>query len=200
MAANRGPYAKGVERREEILRVALEVVAEHGYRYAFNHEIAKRAGLSQAGLTHYFPSREELYMDLLRARDARDTATYWVPSPDFDGFLAIIAHNATVPGLVQLYVEFSAEASIGKHPAHGFFLERQVWLHEKFVAAVHSAQSNGEFGDGIDVDEIAEILMAAADGVQQQWLLDRSIDMVARLRTLWTALAASSRLESHALL
>lgn len=200
MAANRGPYAKGVERREEILRVALEVVAEHGYRYAFNHEIAKRAGLSQAGLMHYFPSREELYMDLLRARDARDTEMYWTPSPDFDGILRIIAHNATVPGLVQLYVEFSAEASVGKHPAHEFFIERQAWLHENFVAAVHIAQGAGEFGDRIDPDEAAAILIAAADGVQQQWLLDRSIDMVARLRTLWTALAASSRLESPVLL
>ncbi len=200
MAANRGPYAKGVERREEILRVALEVVAEHGYRYAFNHEIARRAGLSQAGLMHYFPSREELYMDLLRARDARDSQAYWVPSPDIDGILGIIAHNATVPGLVQLYVEFSAEASIGKHPAHGFFLERQAWVHERFVAAVHVAQGDGEFGETCDPHEVAAILMAAADGVQQQWLLDRSIDMAARLRILWTALAASSRLESSALL
>ena len=65
----RGPYAKGEAKRKEILRVALEVVAEMGCRSASNREIAHRAGLSQAGLAHYFGSREELYMAILRTRE-----------------------------------------------------------------------------------------------------------------------------------
>ncbi len=191
--SNRGPYAKGVEKREEILRVALEVVAEYGCRNASNREIARRVGLSQAGLMHYFGSREELYVEVLRARDNRDTAQYWDPMPDFRGIRAIIEHNTRVPGLVQLFVEFSAEASLGRHPANAFFRERNAWLHGHCVAALHAAQRSGEFGPHLDADEYADIVIAAIDGLQTQWLLDPSMDMAQRLDQLWHALGVASR-------
>ena len=188
----RGPYAKGEAKRKEILRVALEVVAEMGCRSASNREIARRSGLSQAGLAHYFGSREELYMALLRSRDERDTAEFWNPQPNIEGFLALIDHNTQVPGLVQLYIEFSAEASIGLHPAHGFFTERYDWVRRNIAQAVRDAQATGVVGPGADPDEVGALLVAAADGLQQQWLLDRSIDMAGQLRRLWDGIVAHS--------
>lgn len=196
MAMNRrGQYAKGAAKREEILAVALDVVAEFGCRNASNREIARRVGLTQPGLMHYFGSREELYLAVLRARDERDTAAHWVDKRNFQGFLDVIDHNTRVPGLVQLYVEFSAEASIGKHPAHEYFVERYAWVRELSAQSVRAAQESGEFGPNADPELIADIIVAAADGLQQQWLLDRSIDMVARLRAVWNGFAAQSRLD-----
>ncbi|MBW8762452.1 MAG: TetR family transcriptional regulator [Microbacterium sp.] len=192
----RGQYAKGAAKREEILSVALDVVAEFGCRSASNREIARRVGLTQPGLMHYFGSREELYMAVLRARDARDIAEHWVDKPNFEGFLDVIEHNTRVPGLVQLYVEFSAEASIGKHPAHEYFVERYEWVRDLSVQSVRTAQESGEFGQNVDAELIADIIVATADGLQQQWLLDRSIDMVARLRAVWNGVAALSHLGS----
>ncbi|MDQ4215123.1 TetR/AcrR family transcriptional regulator [Microbacterium capsulatum] len=197
MTSRRGPYAKGTAKRAEILSVALEVVAEKGCHNASNREIAERVGLSQAGLMHYFGSREELYMAVLRARDERDSAAYWEPDPSFAGFLRVIENNTRVPGLVQLYVEFSAEASLGKHPAHEFFRERYEWVHQRSVESVRAAQASGEFGPHIDADLVADVLIAAADGLQQQWLLDRSIDMVARLQAMWAGMATLSRLDAE---
>lgn len=191
--ARRGPYSKGIERREEILRVALEVIAERGSRQASNQEIARRVGLSQAGLMHYFDSREELYIEVLRERDRRDTAQYLQPTTDFDGTLAVIDHNTRVPGLVRLYVEYSAEASLGKHPANEFFKSRQAMAHDLYAEALLAAQRAGEFGPEVDVDATADILIAATDGLQHQWLLDSSVDMVGQLRSLWASLAALSR-------
>lgn len=174
--------------------MALEVVAELGCRNASNREIARRVGLTQPGLMHYFGSREELYMAVLRARDERDTAAHWDDKQNFQGFLDVIDHNTRVPGLVQLYVEFSAEASIGKHPAHEYFVERYAWARDLTVQAVRAAQQSGEFGPNVDPELIADIIVATADGLQQQWLLDRSIDMVARLTAVWDGVAALSRL------
>lgn len=190
----RGSYAKGIAKRAEILEVALDVVAEMGCRNAPNVEIARRVGLTQAGLMHHFGSREELYMAVLRARDERDTEAHWINEPNFAGFLRVIEHNTTVPGLVQLYVEFSAEASIGKHPAHEFFVERYEWVRQSTKQAVRVAQDSGEFGPNVDADIVADLVVATADGLQQQWLLDRSIDMVARLQTLWNGIAILSKL------
>lgn len=197
--ARRGPYSKGIERREEILRVALEVIAERGCRHASNQEIARRVGLSQAGLMHYFDSREELYIEVLRERDRRDEAQYLQPVTDFDGILAVIDHNTRVPGLVRLYVEFSAEASLGMHPANAFFRERSVAVRGYYADALRAAQRTGEFGVDVDIDATADLVVAATDGLQQQWLLDESVDMVGQLRRLWASLAAVSRAQEPAL-
>ncbi|UWF77593.1 MULTISPECIES: TetR family transcriptional regulator C-terminal domain-containing protein [Microbacterium] len=90
-----------------------------------------------------------------------------------------------------------AEASVGRHPAHEFFTERYAWVRERMRRAVHHAQATGELGENLDVDAAVDLIIAAADGLQQQWLLDRSIDMVERLQRLWTGLAAVSHLAEH---
>lgn len=188
----RGPYAKGVAKREEILSVALAVVAEKGCRKASVREIAERVGLTQAGLMHHFGSREELYQEVLRARDLRDHEMFFVPDPTIEGFFAVIAHNAEVPGLVRLYVEFSAEASIPEHPAHAFFLDRYAWLRDNMTGVIARAQETGGMGRDLDVTAAVDLLIAAADGLQLQWLNDHAIDMVTRLRRLWEGIVAAS--------
>ena len=74
--ARRGSYAKGVAKREEILERALEVIAREGYRGASVKELAEAVGLSQAGLLHYFDSKEELFTEIVRKRDEVDMAHY----------------------------------------------------------------------------------------------------------------------------
>src|SRR3954453_15251739 len=108
MASSRRPYAKGVVKRAEILRAALEVIARHGYRKTSTRELAAAAGLSEAGMLHYFGSKEKLFEEVLRARDEADGARVAGEDP-IDGLRAVVRHNATVPGLVQLYSTFSAE-------------------------------------------------------------------------------------------
>jgi AcrR family transcriptional regulator len=191
--AVRGPYAKGTAKRAEVLAAALEVVARHGCRRTYVSEIAERVGLTQAGLMHYFRSREELYQEVIRTRDEHDYASYAETPRGIEGFFAVIEHNRQVPGLVQLYAEFSAEAAHPRHPSHDFFQQRYARLRESLEWDVRQAQDDGEMGPGADPSAIAELLMAAADGLQVQWLLDRDLDMVARLRALWQSLCAASR-------
>lgn len=71
-SARRGSYAKGIAKREEILTRALDVIAREGYRGASVKAIAEAVGLSQAGLLHYFGSKEELFTAVLRKRDEND--------------------------------------------------------------------------------------------------------------------------------
>lgn len=70
----RGPYAKGVARKREILGIALALLANDGLRRSTLDEIAQRAGVSRQGLLHYFGSREGLLIAVLEARDADDIA------------------------------------------------------------------------------------------------------------------------------
>ncbi len=194
MAKPRGRYAKGVAKRQEILTAALDVIAERGCRRATNREIAERVGLSQAGLLHYFSSREEMYVEVLRARDQRDSAEYWTPHAGIETLLEIMDHNAQVPGLVQLYVEYSAEASIPGHPAHAFFVERYDWIAGRLAHGLRNERRAGVLGPGVDIHTAVELLLATADGVQAHWLVDRSIDMAGEVRAVWDLIRRCSHL------
>ena len=183
--ARRGSYAKGVAKREEILAAALEVIARQGYGRASVRELADAVGLSQAGLLHYFSSKEELFAEVLRKRDEVDAAAFdEVGRGDrglTEGFVRTIRHNADVPGLVQLYARLSTEATDPGHPARPFFAERYRVFRGMAAEAIRERQAAGEIPGEIDPDQAATLLLAVADGLQTQWLMDPSIDMAAHV-------------------
>lgn len=192
----RGSYAKGVAKREEILERALDVIAREGYRGASVKELAEAVGLSQAGLLHYFDSKEELFTAILRKRDEVDSAgfgltdTAGVTASDLRaGYLAVIRHNAEVPGLVQLFARLSVDAADPDHAAHDFFVERSRTLREMFASAIVAKQSAGEMNDTIDPQTLARIFQAVADGLQVQWMLEPEVDMAGTIDALFAALA-----------
>lgn len=179
--ARRGAYAKGLAKREEILDAALRVVAEHGYRKASVREIADAVELSPAGLLHYFGSKEELFVSILAARDARDEDR--VASEDIvEGLLEIVGRNTAVPGLVQLYAQLAAEAADPEHPARAFFAHRTARLEGYAIAELEAAQRAGRIRSDLDPAWIIRSVHALADGLQTAWLIDRDIDMAADLR------------------
>jgi AcrR family transcriptional regulator len=54
-------------RRKQLLAVALEVFAEHGYHAASMDEIAARAGVSKPVVYQHFPGKLDLYLALLES-------------------------------------------------------------------------------------------------------------------------------------
>lgn len=202
----RGSYAKGVAKREEILTRALEVIAREGYRGASVKELADAVGLSQAGLLHYFEGKEELFTEILRKRDERDSADMGLDaataSPEAapadlrelrDGYVGIVRHNAEVPGLVQLFARLSVDAADPEHPAHRFFVERGETLRGYFAAAIAAGQESGEITDRIDPATLARMFQAVADGLQLQWMQQPDVDMAATIDALFELLTTEKR-------
>lgn len=189
--AQRGAYAKGIAKREEILGAALDVIAKHGYRSASVRELADAVSLSPAGLLHYFDSKEELFTAILRKRDEVDVEAYGDQGSDLGMLQAVIRHNATVPGLAKLYTQLAADATDPEHPAREFFLTRAAGLKATFRDAVVRAQERGEIRAELDPDWVATAVHALADGLQSMWLLDPELDMAAQLRNFIDALRPS---------
>ncbi|HZX05277.1 TetR/AcrR family transcriptional regulator [Kribbella sp.] len=192
MASSRGPYAKGVAKRAEILRAALEVIARHGYRKTSTRELAAAAGLSEAGMLHYFGSKEKLFEEVLRARDEADAARFADENP-VDGLQAVIRHNTTVPGLVELYSTFSAEAGDPDHTSHQFFVNRYATLRTRLADAIRTRQSEGTLTPDADPDTIATLLIALSDGLQVQSQYDLTTDPADAFHHLLQLLAAPAR-------
>lgn len=186
--AQRGAYAKGIAKREEILQVALDVIAAHGYRGASVREISDAVGLSQAGLLHYFGSKDELFTAVLMKRDEVDAVDR--TGDVLDDLLRIVAHNAEVPGVVQLYAQLSVEAADPSHPAHAYFAERFTTLRAHFAGALRAGQRDGSLRTDVDADTAATTIIALADGLQTQFLMDPTLDMTAPLRAYVDGLRA----------
>src|SRR4029453_12544543 len=120
-----GGYLKGRIRREDIIAAAVALYAEAGYHGSSLREIAKRAGITHAGLLLYFPSNEALLAAVLERRDAVDAERedLGIP-PGLDvlrHLVALAEHNVRHPGIVDLYARLAAEAMAPDHPAHAYF-------------------------------------------------------------------------------
>src|SRR5690349_18663858 len=123
----RGPYVRGVAKRDEVLDAALELFSRAGYDKASVREVARASGLSQAGLLHYFSSKEELFVEVLRRRDLRDQERFAAERNSrltAEGLIDTVRHNVDEPGLVRLYVAMSAESATVDSRVRLFFEER----------------------------------------------------------------------------
>ena len=186
--AGRGSYAKGRAKRDEIAEVALELFTSKGYDRTSVREIARLTGLSQAGLLHYYKTKEDLFVEVLRRRDDRNEREHDENQGDpvtVPGLVQVVRHNVQEPGLVRLYVTMSAESTAPDSPARGFFEQRYERLLAGLAESLCQQKLSGEFADDLDETAVASLLVAAADGLQVQWLLDpEGFDMGERLELL----------------
>ena len=187
--AARGPYAKGKAKRAEILDVALDVIARQGYSGATVKELADAVGLSQNGLLHYFGSKDALFAEILRHRDEVTAIQVDAENRDFaeglaDSILAAIDDEISSPGLAQLALRMTGEATEPDHMAHDFFRER----YEAIRLVVHDAltrlQADGRLSSDVDPVAVSALVFASWDGLQIQWMYDKSIDVRAHMAYL----------------
>jgi AcrR family transcriptional regulator len=172
----RGPYAKGEAKREEILDHAVEAIGKFGYHATSMREIASACGLSQAGLLHYYPNKESLLIAIVERREKTQTH---IPPAEMDtwvnSLLERVDQNALEKPLTQLWANLVGEATDPAFPAHKYFVKRYRLTRSNF--AQQFAKVN-KHSSPTDEDEIKAALAAAIwDGLQNQSLLDSKFDM-----------------------
>jgi AcrR family transcriptional regulator len=167
-------------RRDEILRVALETFAERGYRGTSLAVVAERIGLTQQGVLHYFPTKQALLVEVLKLRDAEDYHRFDEGSdePHLDGMRHLMEYNATRPGVVQSFTVLSAESVTDAHPAREYFVQRYRVSRGHHVSGLRE-ELGERIAGRLTPEQAAALLVAVMDGLQLQWLLDPDqIDLV----------------------
>lgn len=66
----------GEERREQILRVAVSLFSNHGFRGTTTKEIAHAAGVSEAMVFRHFATKEELYAAILDHKACKGSGSF----------------------------------------------------------------------------------------------------------------------------
>ncbi|SDE39426.1 transcriptional regulator, TetR family [Blastococcus fimeti] len=192
------PLTKGERTRRRIMDSAVELFGERGYTSVSLRDVAARAAITHAGLLHYFSGKDDLLITAMIDRDKqeivalqqhidelsrRDGRQWTVDDVGLQWLVRQIAANQRRPDLAPLYVKLSAEATEPSHPAHSYFRKRYARLRRTMTGALARAFAAADPPvTGRDPAVAAAQLIALADGLQIQWVLDPdSVDMVAAL-------------------
>jgi AcrR family transcriptional regulator len=179
-------YPKGRIRREDILTAAVAVYTEAGYHGSSLREVAKRAGITHAGLLYYFPTKEALLAAVLERRDAEDAEREQLNAPPgrevLRHWIALAEYNVAHPGIVELYARLAAEAVTPDHPAHDYFVRHYRIARRSAFETFRILAEKGELRPGVDPRTAALTYMSLSDGLQVQWLTKPDeVDLVGTL-------------------
>ncbi|WP_300768269.1 TetR/AcrR family transcriptional regulator [uncultured Bifidobacterium sp.] len=204
-------YAKGVRKRQEILDKSLTVIAEKGFGETTLRDIADAVNLSQAGVLHYFPSSDDLYLQIVNAREhrraveslrqAQDSGYIRIennipvvgPEDSDDalyamvmGFIVNMRNAERTEGLIELFIRMQALASSPSNPAHEYFLRRTALLHKVFEPFIAEGNRRGLLTPQWDPAIAITTIIAMADGLELQWVRDHNVDICGTLEHFFT--------------
>lgn len=188
----RGQYAKGAERREQIIQTATDVFATEGFEGTALKHVADLVGVKEATLFHYFKGKQELLTAFLAERDRRSVAGVGQKEVGLSLMPPIAERNRHEPGLTTLYAVASATANDPGHDSHGYFKERYKNVVQGISEDIARRQAIGEVRSDVDAAILSRLVVAAFDGLQLQWLYDKDVDMAEGLRQLIDVLLAPS--------
>lgn len=179
-ARRTGRSTKGAAKREVILDAALTVFGEVGLHGASLREIAGRVGVSHQSLMHYFPTKNELLMAVLRRRDERLRRHFAdEPGMSIRELITLAEDNAGMPGVIELYNMASAEATNSEHPAHAYYAEFYESIINSNARYLQKAAERGALREGWTPQTAARAILGMMDGLQLQWLYNRDDVQVA---------------------
>lgn len=190
MEKSRGPYAKSLQRRDDILDAALSVFATRGYQSGSLDEIATRVGITKPALRYYYSSKAALFADVLERRDSHASAISRLvreedPVEALRGIVRLAAFNMSIPGVVALHTIVSAEAAVSEeHPAGDFTKQRYASLVELLTHILERCSERGLLEPHVDPTKGARSIVAMWDGLPLRWLIDREgFDLAGDLST-----------------
>lgn len=202
--AARGSYSVGIERRERILAAATENFAREGYLGTSMADIARDVGLTSPGLMHYFPTKQHLLVAVAERRF--DLVGDWAHEdrPDLDGtgpfrnMVELTRRIVNYPGLIELFVSLTAEASVAGSPAQQLYAKRYQTALAELTASLRASASAGHLKPETDFELIARQCIAVTDGAQLQWVISGGkADIVHIVQDILEHIAADLRLDGQ---
>lgn len=111
----RRPHAPGrpsrAARRTQVLELATELFAEHGFHHISMDDIAERVGVSKPVLYRHFPGKLELYLEVVdRCADALIARVAAALEPTREPRAAEVAGIDVVRAVIDAYAAFVREA------------------------------------------------------------------------------------------
>jgi AcrR family transcriptional regulator len=180
MTEQAGAVGTADQRREQMLRAALEVIEERGYAETRIADVAERAGTSPALVIYYFKTKDQLLTEAIRFSEDSwyEAGTRRMAGiPTAAGRLEEIVAMSCLPGESDdpdsswvLWLDLWAQAARHAEVASVRQKFDERW-RETIGSLVLAGQDAGEFGP-VDATDFATVLSALLDGLAIQIALE----------------------------
>jgi AcrR family transcriptional regulator len=165
---------RGAATRDAILDAAVELFATRGYRGSGILELAKRVGITHAGVLHHFGTKENLLRAVVARRDEAQAARFAeVDAPD-RAVLPLLgdARPFIEPALLtRLTAVLRTENLDPDDPLHEYFVERERYARSVVADEIRRGQADGQLRPDVDPDVKAAEVLAFVIGIELQWML-----------------------------
>ena len=195
ISGTRGSYARGRATREEIVKVARDVLVQRGYHGMTFVAVAERAGITRAGLIHHFPSKEHLLLAVMEDRFSENRE--WMiqqlkaGEPVLDIFVALMERLTASPPQSTLLLALAGASIDPSHPAHEWYVVRYRYMRSTMTEHVADNQRRGLIVKRDPPAQLAIQLIGTIEGVLLHWLYDPDdVDAVAAMRSFCDSLRA----------
>lgn len=176
----RGPYKNGLKRRREIVDAATVVFGQYGYHGGSLRTIAEMVGTTPATLVSYFTSKELLLVAVLENWNVVSSQSEGERGLDyFRANIPLMRYHVAHPGLIQLFLTMSTEATQEDHPARPFMRARQQRTHRVMTGELQRLVDDGTVSPLSPelVEREVRLMIGVLDGVELGWLIDPGIDL-----------------------
>ena len=206
MTISRTPARKAAEtRRDEIVAVVLELLAEGDVSAVSTPAIARRVGVTQSALYKHFRSKEDIWravMDVIavdvggRLRQAMQT-----DGSRADRLFAILAAYLSavleIPAIPALMFAGEVRALDGASYLREEISQRFGWFHSALAEQIRAGQTDGEFRSDFDAQAAAALAAGIAQSAILRWRLGGNrIDMMGDARMAFPIFLAGVRATS----
>jgi AcrR family transcriptional regulator len=162
------------ERRQQLSQAARQVLLERGAVGVRVKDVAERAGLAPSSVLYYYPSLDELLIEVSRGAIERFTERRAAAVRRIEGAparlrLAIHLGVPSGPDDTDSRLLYELDAFTGTSPAFGIlsasYFDRQAVLYESILDA---GVRSGDFELGADALSVARGIVALEDGLGLQ--------------------------------
>ncbi|MGW5647722.1 TetR/AcrR family transcriptional regulator [Saccharopolyspora sp. NPDC003752] len=192
---------RGDTRRAAILAAATHEFGRKGYERTRIADVARAAGVTDAGVLHHFPRKLDLFQAVVEAREEAYHALYSLDFGSvrelFDAMISSVRRAGDDPDLVRFRRMLTGAAGIEGHPIEGRHRENLELALDAFAPIVQRGIETGELHDQCEPEQIVLEILALNEGIRDQWLtLPERIDYLgtftAAVNGLYRRIAASS--------
>lgn len=186
----------GGERRSEVLKLAIKVLAERGYEHTRFSDVAAAAGVAVSTLQFYFGSRDDMLIEALyeateeevcaMEQAAASCSTPWerIQCLLERGLVALPVETWRM--LLEFWYAASRDPELREHSIN---LQRRY--RQPYIDSIREGIECGEFHTGEDPEDLVTVIIAILDGMLIPRVCEHSYFHNDRVRAMAIAHTAS---------
>jgi AcrR family transcriptional regulator len=180
------------EKRSVLLASALHCFAEKGYQATTVDDIVRHAKASKGAIYHYFTSKEEIFLELLRGREntafeeIRSQLAQFNSASEKLQFMIYrykkFPQNQASRNFQRVHLEFFLYSASHDHLKR--IMEERYEMFAGFIAEIlKDGIESGEFRKDLDIRHISSLFWAIRDGIGLHFVV---LDAHNSYEKIWT--------------